>query len=59
MKPQSPKNKRKDSKGIYHGYPYANKKEMRTLIARRARRLGVMDNKGYKVLGSYSVLDIW
>ncbi len=59
MRPKSAKNKRRDSKMRYKGYPYANKKWMRGRVARKARRLWVMDNLTYKKLGGWTVQDIW
>jgi hypothetical protein len=59
MKPKSDKNKRRDSKMRYHGYPYANKKPYRKIVARQARRRQVTSNKEYRVLGAYTVQDIW
>jgi hypothetical protein len=59
MYPKTDKNKRRDSKKRYKGYPYANKQYMRTVVARKARRLGILDNTTYKKLGSYTVQDIW
>lgn len=59
MMPQSRKNKRRDSKMRYHGYPYANKKYMRRVVARRARHRRVSSNKEYRVLGACTVKDIW
>lgn len=59
MRPISEKNKRRDSKMRYKGYLYANKKDMRNAIARRARRLKIMSNEEYRKLGGYTVQDIW
>jgi len=59
MYPKSAKNKRRDSKERYKGFPYANKQYMRTVVARKARHMGVTDNSTYKKLGAYTVQDIW